>query len=206
MNDAASEESSTNSLFFIVFLREKEMNLRIRSLRILLGASLAIGMALLSGCGGSSGQSGAPGVSTGTVSGVVTSDGTNALSGVVVSSNLSADTATTDSAGNYTLSLPTGTYTLTFTAKNYTSGTATASVAAGTTTTKVNATLAATASGKPSVTVTADADEIGFGNTTNVHAVATSPSGGAISFSWNNTVAPSTTGDATVKTLDLATT
>src|SRR5450759_2012181 len=83
MNDAASEASSTNSLFFIVFLRDKEMNLRIRSLRILLGASLAIGMALLSGCGGSSGQSGAPGTSIGTVSGVVTSDGTNALSDVV---------------------------------------------------------------------------------------------------------------------------
>ena len=182
------------------------MNLRIRSLRILLGASLAIGMALLSGCGGSNGQAGDPGVSTGTVSGVVTSDGTNPLSGVVVASNLSANTATTDSAGNYTLSLPTGTHTLTFTAKNYTSGTATANVVAGVTTTKVNATLAATVAGKPSVTVTADADEIGFGNTTNVHAVATSPSGGTISFSWKNTVAPSTTGDATVKTLDLATT
>src|SRR5674476_125378 len=123
MNDAASEASSTNSLFFIVFLREKEMSPSVRSLRILhilFGASLVIGMALLSGCGGSDGQSGAPGVSTGTVSGVVTSDGTNALSGVVVANNLTPDTATTDSAGNYTLSLPTGTYTLTFTAKNYT--------------------------------------------------------------------------------------
>jgi hypothetical protein len=185
----------------------------LKFLRILIGVFLVMGGMLLAGCGGGSdgaagaaGDPGAPGVSTGTVTGTVTSDGTHALAGVVVSNNLTSATANTDAAGTYTLPLPVGTYTLSFALKNYTSGTASTSVAAGVVTSKVNATLAATASGKPSVTVTADADEIGFGNTTNVHAVATAPSGGTLSYSWSGTAAPSTLAAATVKTLDLATT
>jgi len=161
---------------------------------------LAVAAFALSGCSGSDGT---PGTSTGVVSGVVTSDGTHALTGVVVSNNLTSTTATTDGTGNYSLTLPIGVYTLTFTKANYTAGTATVSVIAGATGT-TNVTLAATAAGKPSVTVTAAANEIGFDQTTTVTATATAPSGGTISYSWSGTDAASTSNTATVRTLTFA--
>ena len=55
------------------------------------------------------------------------------------------------------------------------------------------------------VTLTADADEIGYGNTVAVHATATSPTGATITYTWTRIAAPSTSKDATVKTPDLAT-
>ncbi|MCX5823105.1 MAG: hypothetical protein NTY86_06280, partial [Deltaproteobacteria bacterium] len=66
---------------------------------------LAVAAFALSGCSGSDGATGAPGTSTGVVSGVVTSDGTHALTGVVVSNNLTSTTATSDGTGNYSLTL-----------------------------------------------------------------------------------------------------
>lgn len=59
--------------------------------------------------------------------------------------------------------------------------------------------------GSITVTITADADEIGFGNTVAVHATATSPSGAPLTYTWKNVAAASTTKDATVKTPELAT-
>jgi len=59
--------------------------------------------------------------------------------------------------------------------------------------------------GSLTVKLTADADEIGFGNTVAVHAAATSPSGAPVTYTWTGVAAPSTTRDATVKTPALAT-
>jgi hypothetical protein len=55
------------------------------------------------------------------------------------------------------------------------------------------------------VTLAADGDEIGYGNTVAVHATATSPTGAALTFKWTNVAAPSTSKDATVVTPALAT-
>jgi hypothetical protein len=60
------------------------------------------------------------------------------------------------------------------------------------------------ATGSVTVVLSADADEIGFGNTVAVHAKATSPSGATLTYAWKNIAAPSTTADATVKTPELA--
>lgn len=54
------------------------------------------------------------------------------------------------------------------------------------------------------VAVTADADQIGYGNTVAVHAAATSPTGATVTYTWTNVATPSTSKDATVKTPDLA--
>ncbi|HVO18174.1 MAG TPA: carboxypeptidase regulatory-like domain-containing protein [Anaeromyxobacter sp.] len=80
----------------------------------------------------------------GTVSGKVTNASKAAVAGVVVTPNpASVPAATTDSSGNYSLQLPPGNFSLTFTAANYEPATASGvSVSAGATTT-VNQQLSA---------------------------------------------------------------
>lgn len=97
---------------------------------------------------GDTGAAGTSGTSTGTVSGTVTnaSNASAAVSGVTVTTNPSTTTTiTTDSSGNYTVSLPVGSYTFTYTKTFYTTGTQTVSVTAGQTTT-ANVSLTPTAS------------------------------------------------------------
>jgi hypothetical protein len=62
-----------------------------------------------------------------------------------------------------------------------------------------------TTTGTLKVSIAADADEIGFGNTVALHATASSPSGATLTYKWTNIAAPSAAKDASVKTPDLAT-
>lgn len=61
------------------------------------------------------------------------------------------------------------------------------------------------ATGPIKVTLAADGDEIGFGNTVAVHATGTSPSGATLTYTWGGVATPTTSKDASVKTPALAT-
>ena len=165
---------------------------------------LVLSMALL-GCSGSNGSQGAAGAagangaagsSIGTVSGTVTGP-SGALAGVVVTDNITSDTATTDSTGKYSLSLPIGTYTLTFTLKGYTAATTTVTVAAAGNTSSVSAvTMSEATTGLPSVVISSDSNEVGYGNTVNLTATVTpGTNGGTVkSYAWS--VTPPSAGSA----------
>ncbi len=168
-----------------------------------LGCALLFAFGLMAGCTGSNGPA-AP--TTGTVTGTVTTaTGGVPLAGVTVSSNPSiGTTATTDSGGHYTLVLPAGSYTITYTLTNFTSATASASVNAGSTT-QTNASMAEAASGKPSVTVTAN-QNVGYGQQFAVTATATSPiSGVNFTYAWTGINGTSTVNTATATSVSFAT-
>lgn len=84
----------------------------------LLLSALLIGCALLFGCSGDNGSNGA---STGTVSGAVSDWYGNTVPGAQVATTVGGEevSATTDANGKYTLTLPTGTFTLNVTASGY---------------------------------------------------------------------------------------
>lgn len=159
----------------------------------------------LTGCGGSDGAAGAkgdtgapgtPGSTTGTVSGTVNGPNAAGLAGVKVSNNITADTATTDSTGKFSLSLPIGTYTLTFTLTGYTTATAAANVAAAGSSSVVTATMSQSASGLPSVVIATDKNEVGFGNTVNLKATVTPGSNGGTVASYAWSITPPAAGSA----------
>lgn len=162
-----------------------------------------------SGDTGATGPAGPAGSNTGTVNGMVTApDGKTALAGVTVSNNITTDTTTTDNDGKFSMALPIGTYTLSF-AKNYFT-TVTSSItiaAAGSTAPPVSVAMAESASGLPSVSVTADSNEVGFGNTISLKAIVT-PGGNSTSFTyaWTGATAGSdpTTATATTPTMTKA--
>ena len=164
----------------------------------------------LAGCKGSDGSNGANGVldapTTGTVSGTVkTSVGSVALAGVSVTSNpvVTGATATTGADGSYSLSLPGGSYTLTFAAANFTTATANVNVANGVGT-PANVTLAEAAGGKPSVALVASGNNVGYGQDFTVTATATSPLGATLSYSWTGLKTSSTTNTGTATSQSFA--
>ncbi len=158
-----------------------------KKLSILVSLLIIVAFAL-TGCGGNdgaqgpagaNGANGAPGSNTGTLTGTVNGPSGTGLAGVKVSNNITADTATTDSTGKFSLSLPLGTYTLTFTLNGYTTATAAANVvSAGNSSSVSVVTLSQSASGQPSVVVTTDSNEVGFGKTMNLKATVTPGSNG----------------------------
>jgi hypothetical protein len=172
-----------------------------RSKVIMLGL-LVISLAFIfAGCTGSNGAAGS---SSGAISGTVTTaTGAAPLAGVTVSTSPSAGTTTTDGSGNYSLSLPAGSYTITFALTNYTSGTTTANVAVGVTS-SLNATMAEAASGQPTVTVAASGQNVGYGNPFNLTATATSPNGYPLSYVWSGATGTGTTATATATSLTTA--
>ncbi len=167
---------------------------------LLLCSALLISFSLLSGCKGSTGSAGS---TTGSISGVVTTATTTVpLAGVTVSTNPNAGTATTDASGNYSMSLPAGTYTVTFALAGYTtSAPATVNVAVGLTS-PLNASLATATSGQPSVTLSANGQNVGYNTPVALTATATSPKGGAtLTYTWSGGAAAGTpTSSATATT------
>jgi hypothetical protein len=179
----------------------KSQTFRNMFMYLLLGAVLLVSFSLLSGC---KGKTGSDGSTMGTVSGVVTSTtGTVPLAGVTVSANPAAGTATTGADGSYNMSLPAGQYTITFALPNFTTGTASANVAVGVTT-PLNATMAEAAGGKPTVTIAASGQNVGYGNPFNLTATATSPLGNTLSYAWSGATGTGTTATATATSLSTA--
>ncbi len=169
---------------------------------IVLCCAVLVTFSFMTGCKGSDGAAGASAPTTGTVSGtVVTKVGNVALAGVSVTSNptVTGGSATTAADGSYSLSLPGGYYTLTFSKTNYTTATANVNVANGVQTPS-NATMAEAASGAPSVTVTASANDVGYGQPFSVTANATSPLGLSLSYTWTGATGSGNTATATSQT------
>jgi hypothetical protein len=156
---------------------------------------------LLIGCGsGSTGSTGPPGpsgTSSGTVSGTVNNSisGTP-VAGVAVTTSPSVQgvaNIATDASGNYSVSLPIGSYTLTFTKNNYTTQTSTLTVVAAQTTTK-NISLVPVAS----AVVSAGADQTGKtpGAVVSLSAsleIYDSTLTGTPTYAWTQTAGPTAT-------------
>ena len=118
-------------------------------------------------------------------------------------------TATTGGDGAATLLLPTGFFEVSFSLENYAPP---APVLVGVDplqTVAVTAVMNEAASAKPAVTLVASpAGEIGYGNTTQITATATSPVGAALTYSWKNATAfglGTVTGSGTTATVTLPT-
>ncbi|HEX9024643.1 MAG TPA: carboxypeptidase-like regulatory domain-containing protein, partial [Geobacteraceae bacterium] len=113
---------------------------------------------LLFGC---SGNTGAPGTSTGTLKGTVTSSLTNVpVAGATVTTSPAIQAApaiTTDTNGNFSASVPIGSYQITVAKTGYTSQTATVSVASGQATTNNMALVPTTTAAVSVANVTAAA-------------------------------------------------
>lgn len=153
--------------------------------RLLFAAALILPFAL-AGC---SGSDGAPGASTGTVSGTVTianSSPALPVAGATITTDpaVAGTSITTAADGSYSATLPVGVYTLTYEATNFTTQTQTVSVTAAQTVTK-DVALAATAPVVVSVDVSGSAAP---GATLNATATVTPLDGSTVdntSFAWS---------------------
>ena len=135
------------------------------------------------------------------------------LANALQASATPAATATTDNSGNYTMSsVPAGTYTITFSdpAGKFTIGSINNVVVVPGATITANAGMGSSTpvseapAGQPTVTVAASGDEVGYGNTVDLTASATSPLPGAtLTFTWSGATAGSdpTKATATMPTL-----
>lgn len=167
---------------------------------VVLSVVLLVAVSLLAGCKGSTGS---PGLTAGTLTGIVSSaTGSAALAGVAVTTAPDGGKTTTDSSGAYTLLLPAGTYTVTFSLANYTQGSATANVVVGLTT-PLNVTMGEAKTGAPTVTIAASGQDVGYGSSFTVTANATDPNGDKVTYSWTGATGTDTT--ATGATVSLAT-
>jgi hypothetical protein len=86
---------------------------------------------IMVGCEGDKGDAGASGTSSGTITGKVTDTAVPAhnLAGITVSSGVTGlPTTTTDTSGNYSLTLPNGNYTISYSKAGYTTATQSATV------------------------------------------------------------------------------
>ncbi len=161
--------------------------------------AILVTFSLMTGCSGSNGAAGASAPTTGTVSGtVVTAVGSLPLSGVTVTTNpaVAGAGATTGVNGGYTLALPGGSYTISYSMSMYTTATVNVNVANGVQT-PANATLAEAASGKPSVAVVASGNNVGYGQPFTVTATATSPLGLPLTYKWTGATGSGNTATAT---------
>ena len=164
--------------------------------KYLLPSFALISMAVvLFGCGGSTGS---PGSSSGTVSGTVkNSISGNPVAGVAVTTSPAVQgvtNVTTDASGNYSVSLPTGSYTLTFTKTNYTTQTASTFAVVATQTTTKDINLVPTGS----AVVNAGADQTGKapGATVSLSAsieVYDPALTGTPTYTWTQTAGPTAT-------------
>ena len=154
-----------------------------KSMVVMLGLFVIPLVFLFGGCSGSNGTAGS---TTGTISGIITAGtSTNPVSGVTVSTNPVTGSATSGVDGSYTLSVPAGSYSVTFAMTGYTSATANVNVAVSTTS-PLNAALSTATSGQPSVTLAASGQNVGFSRPVTLTATATSPKGAALSYAWSS--------------------
>ncbi|HUI67189.1 MAG TPA: carboxypeptidase-like regulatory domain-containing protein [Nitrospirota bacterium] len=154
-----------------------------KSKAVMLGLLVIPLIFLFAGCTGSNGAAGS---TTGTISGIITAGTTtNPISGVTVSTNPVTGSAASGADGSYTLSVPAGSYSVTFAMAGYTSATASVNVAVGTTS-PLNAALQTAASGQPSVTLAASGQNVGFSVPVTLTATATSPKGASLSYAWSS--------------------
>ncbi|HEU4731404.1 MAG TPA: carboxypeptidase regulatory-like domain-containing protein [Kofleriaceae bacterium] len=144
---------------------------------------------------GDPGDPGTPAPTTGTLSGTI-QDGvaTTPLAGVQVTATApgggaTLGTATTDAAGKFTFTLEAGAVALQFQKDFYTSFTAQALVFLGQTQ-DLTVVMNEAASGKPSLSLGAIANDPGYGATVTLTASATDPNGDPIVYTWTNTTAP----------------
>ena len=161
-----------------------------------------VGLALFAGVScsqkgdkGDPGQNGVSGPTTGVIAGTVT-DGVagGPLSGVSVTALDSGGAmlafATTGTDGRFTLTVMAGTTDLAFAKQYYTApGTMHVGVGAGLTV-NLSVTMNEAASGKPSVTLAAAGDDVGYGATVALTATATDPNGDTLTYAWSNATSP----------------
>ncbi len=154
------------------------------------------------GATGATGPAGAAGTSaptTGTLSGTVT-DGVkaDALAGVTVTAKDSGgtvvQTATTNATGDFTMTVPFGTLTLTFAKAHYTSPAPLMVGALAGQAVTLNVTLNEASSGKPSVTLAAASNNVGYGTAVTLTATATDPDGDTLTYAWADATALKFTG------------
>jgi hypothetical protein len=174
----------------------KNSKLLLLIVMILTAAFMMYGCSGDTGATGAQGPAGEPGSNAGTVNGTVNGPAGTGLAGVTVSNNLTSDTATTDGSGNFSIALPIGTYTLTFSKSGYTSATKDVNVAAAGTSSVVAVTLSESASGLPSVAISTDKNEVGFGNTVNLTATVTPGSNGGTVAKYAWSITPPSAGSA----------
>jgi hypothetical protein len=139
---------------------------------------------LLFGC---SGDDGTNGTSFGTVAGVVTDTGGNKLAGITVTPSPPVNgvtNVTTDTNGNYSLTIPNGNFTLTFAKAGYATKTQSVTVVA-TQTTTLNVTLTQTAAAVVNV---ANAKFVNGSATFTATALVNDPAlqGQPVTFTWTD--------------------
>ncbi len=154
------------------------------------------------GPAGPAGDAGDPGVAaptTGTLIGTVT-DGVkmDALAGVTVTAKDSGGnevaTATTNATGDYSLVVPFGTLGLSFSKAHYTSPAAMAVGALAGQPVRVNVTMNEASSGKPSVSLAASANDVGYGAQVTLTVTATDPDGDPLTYTWADATSPAIAG------------
>ncbi len=147
---------------------------------------------------GDQGQKGDPGTAaptTGTLAGVVTDAvKKDPLAGVAITVKDSGGTllgnAITDNDGKFSVTAPAGGVIVNFAKQYWTSpGDLPVGVLAGKSV-SINTTLAEDKSGKPSVSLAVTGDDFGYGQSTNLTATASSPTGATLSYSWKNATVP----------------
>ena len=172
-------------------------------------ARLAVAMGVLFGmaaCTGSTGPAGPQGESgpigptgpagatLGTVAGVVSDGFGTLLADVAVNvtdtSGASITSGTTDGAGAFSLAVPAGTVLVSFSKPLYVSPGALMVGVVAARTVDVTATMAEAASARPSVSLTAAGDDVGYATTVALNATASSPLGYPLTYAWSNATAP----------------
>ncbi|MHB8872269.1 MAG: carboxypeptidase regulatory-like domain-containing protein [Myxococcaceae bacterium] len=148
---------------------------------------------------GVTGSTGTAAPTTGTLSGTVT-DGVklDVLAGVTVtakdSGGTTVETVTTGANGAFSMTVPFGTLSLSFAKANYTSPAAMPVGALAGQAVTINVTMNEATSGKPSVTVSAASNNVGYGATVTLTATATDPNGDTLTYAWTDGTALPFTG------------
>jgi predicted CXXCH cytochrome family protein len=144
---------------------------------------------------GPQGPKGDPVPTTGMINGVV-KDGvaSTVLDGVTVTATDAGGsvlaTATTASDGAFSLTVPSSSLQLSFARSYYTSPSPLALTVGIGQTVKIAATMNEAASAKPSLSLAASGDDVGYGSTVPVLATASSPLGNTLSYVWSNATVP----------------
>jgi hypothetical protein len=164
-------------------------------------AALSWTLAACSGEAGPPGPRGDPGVkgdhgpTTGTVTGTVTDAvAGDPLAAVLVAADdwggALVATTTTGADGGFSLTLPAGTMRLSFTRTHYVPIESMDVGVLLARTVNVAVALSEAASGRPSVTLSAAGDDLGYGATAPLTATATDPNGDALAYTWENATSP----------------
>ncbi len=157
-------------------------------------ALLVFAALALAGCSGSTGSAGPAGpagpagVTNGTVTGtVLAADGVTPMTGATISTSATGPVlATTGADGKFSASLPVGTYTLYVKKTGYADGTITGVnvAAAGSASSVPAVAMSVAASGLPTVAISTDKNEVGYGNTVNLTANVTGGANPPYTYTW----------------------